>query len=494
MLRELGTLQPLTYKHFILDRTATPKQCLDLRNADGEPFYYKRYRNTFQRLTDVLKYNFTRKGHGPQTPVKWILIQVAPTTAVNVLQFDFDMHPGDDPEKFKADKKRLQSAAKKLGGDVIFTTSPGDIYDGQHIQGAYGFVKLDRPMTMGGIIENKRSILDLFGVDVEFSGSSEYRNLRVPGIQYVELVDPDTGELIDPVAKTEPAIKALEVFAKAWHDLKPVHLPDFSSHIDLDYPEETTPVKIQTPNLGPTSLRRYDDALKRMNVVASKNIRAVNGVYSDELVASTIAEFVANSTPYGFADHVDNAPRMNALALDCLKFCLDSYKPVLCGKKPDNWNRTRTFLRKRSNRSKLILRVPHRLRLKTLDLIELFRKYDGWVYHELIYGKTGVFTSSRDWALVRHLFPVQTAYVKPIDKWVETDGILIQERVRGKCSQYAIGKDLTSPPPTKCKRVAGFQVGDGRFLGLEDAFKSLISGLDNHFAENSVTDGEPSLN
>lgn len=81
----------------------------------------------------------------------------------------------------------------------MWTTSPGDEVDDEHVQGLYAWIKLSTPVLVGDLrrltghwVEH-HSLRNVDGHNLEFNTDTLNRPIRIPGQRYVELanVDPD---------------------------------------------------------------------------------------------------------------------------------------------------------------------------------------------------------------------------------------------------------------------------------------------------------------
>ena len=86
---------------------------------------------------------------------KWVFTTHADTTRVKFVRLDFDRHVPRDctPEERRAIDRRFAEqieAFTGLGIPAVWTTSPGDIVNDEHVQGRYARIKLaqgpDRPL------------------------------------------------------------------------------------------------------------------------------------------------------------------------------------------------------------------------------------------------------------------------------------------------------------------------------------------------------------
>ena len=178
---------------------------------------------------------------GQKITKHWLLTTYPEDQPVNFIQFDLDRHywDGMTPEEklqvdhqFERNLENLRVAGQSIGFDFVLTSSPGDMYDGQWIHGAYAWIKLDNPLdeiTVGQLRPLIRQFCDYWGLEtedqdghvsrIEFSWDKKHRLIRLPGQYRVELLDPETLEIAHPAEKPN---ETLAWFMDAWVELKPV--------------------------------------------------------------------------------------------------------------------------------------------------------------------------------------------------------------------------------------------------------------------------------
>jgi hypothetical protein len=234
MIRALGCLYPDDRKR--LGRLSDDDK-LNETDELGNHFFFRQEMRCYRRLDSCsektgipfIVSHFCKKAKSPNTNLKWYLVQDARTAKVNYLQFDLDMHDSWSNEGWAAlqeKAERVEEVVPALGGQIIWTTSPGDMFGDRHVQGVYAWIKLDQFHEVGRLIELKQRIKQAFNLpeDTEFSWDNAYRPIRLPGQQWVELVDPRTMKLLHRVGDKEPQRKAFDAFCEAWHNAKHVSL------------------------------------------------------------------------------------------------------------------------------------------------------------------------------------------------------------------------------------------------------------------------------
>lgn len=152
----------------------------------------------------------------------WVFVSYDDATPIQFLMFDLDRHysPFMLPSEAKEIDRYVQEQviiieqlAREAGGSVVWTTSPGDFYEGYgHIQGLYAWIPLDRPVPFGKLKNDVVALKDYWGIEAE--SFDTIRMIRLPGQRHVEVCDPRTYKVIDPVSD-EP-IHSFEVFAREW--------------------------------------------------------------------------------------------------------------------------------------------------------------------------------------------------------------------------------------------------------------------------------------
>ncbi len=132
----------------------------------------------------------------------------------NTVQFDiwdFDVHIDETDTDKQVHEKYLKMHAQidhaqrmsvRYGFTITFFTSPGDLINGAHHQGRYGLVIFDAPISVSTLIQTRKQVKTLLGIDWETAWDSRHRNLRLLGQDHVVLCDPDT---LDPVYRNDNA-------------------------------------------------------------------------------------------------------------------------------------------------------------------------------------------------------------------------------------------------------------------------------------------------
>jgi hypothetical protein len=172
-----------------------------------------KYLLSYKRLLQHVKW--CDKPPKKRTP-RWLL---APFQTCSFLRIDIDCHRIGDKQKFFEKAAKLQTILP----EHLTTTSPGDIHHGEHVQGAYAWVKWPSPYTT----HQTKPVLDAFfkhhQLEVEYNCA--VTQIRLPGQKYVDLCDIKDGHIVTlPFASQ---MESLENFQKAWAELKPVSLEFF---------------------------------------------------------------------------------------------------------------------------------------------------------------------------------------------------------------------------------------------------------------------------
>ena len=171
----------------------------------------------------TFKANICRKD-GSKREKKWFFRQYADTAPVEFIQLDFDNHvpEGALPWEQQAIEDALQDNIQRfldLGIPAIWTTSPGQIINGEHIQGRYAWIKLSQSITVGQLRRLCRRFKDYHLLsEVECSWDTAYRNIRLPGQRHVEVCDAKTGTILFPVINKMD--ETLGDFMKQWDALE----------------------------------------------------------------------------------------------------------------------------------------------------------------------------------------------------------------------------------------------------------------------------------
>lgn len=162
----------------------------------------------------------------------WLFTTYEDKALVNWIQFDLDRHhaAGATPDEkaevdhlFRQQVRTLRDIADEQGFDIVWTTSPGDLdpFDGRHIQGLYAWIKLDRRIRVADLRRFATAFKARHLLEMECCWDSKHRNIRLGGQEFVEIADPETISIINPVKKQQR--EALGHFAVAWQSARPAN-------------------------------------------------------------------------------------------------------------------------------------------------------------------------------------------------------------------------------------------------------------------------------
>jgi hypothetical protein len=177
---------------------------------------------------------------GSKAAKKWFFVTYPDDAYISVVQFDCDCHvrSGMTPwerdevvQSFRMQVNSIREMADDVGLDLVWTTSPGDRVDatwdqetaswqgGAHVQGLYAWIKLEKPVQVKKLRRYVAALKDFYNIECESSVDAENRLVRLPGQRYVEVADPETGEVLHPPEKPSDTLAA---FSEAWYAVKPV--------------------------------------------------------------------------------------------------------------------------------------------------------------------------------------------------------------------------------------------------------------------------------
>jgi hypothetical protein len=148
------------------------------------------------------------------------------------LQFDIDRHyqKGMTPqEKAEIDNKarkeveNINDMASDLGGTVVWTTSPGNIIDDEHVQGLYGWLKLDRHLWQKEYKHFVKALKSTYTIDCETP-----RVVRLPGQRFVEIANPETFEIIQKIDNDKPQ-SSMGWFLSYWQEANAINVSKFNA-------------------------------------------------------------------------------------------------------------------------------------------------------------------------------------------------------------------------------------------------------------------------
>jgi hypothetical protein len=173
---------------------------------------------------------------------RWFLVTYPEESYVSSFQLDLDLHYDEGMTSFERDEIdhqfkqnviAIREMAEEVGFDIVWTTSPGNLIGGSwsqengcweggnHVQGLYAWIKLEKPVKVKKLRKYVTALKEFYGIECEASVDVRNHPVRLPGQRYVELVDPETMEILHPAEK--PA-HTLSWFAEAWHAAKPANL------------------------------------------------------------------------------------------------------------------------------------------------------------------------------------------------------------------------------------------------------------------------------
>ena len=138
----------------------------------------------------------------------WILTSYEDHREISFLMFDLDRHHRDETSQVRCaiddcfwnNVRRLQNLSNEYGFTIMWTTSPGDEVDGQHVQGLYAWIKLSTPILVGDLRRltshwvELHSLRNVDGYNLEFNTDTSNRPIRLPGQRYVELAIVDSNK------------------------------------------------------------------------------------------------------------------------------------------------------------------------------------------------------------------------------------------------------------------------------------------------------------
>lgn len=209
-----------------------------LKRLDSYGWSNKRQTGT---AFNALRNSINRKDRS-RVRKKWFFATYPDASSVSFFQFDLDRHysaemlPDERAEMdhaFRVQVQCIQQMAADVGCDVVFTTSPGDIIGGawnsetkkweggEHIQGLYAWIKLERPVKVAKLREYVAALKEYYGIECESSLNAASRLIRLPGQRFVEIADPENATILHHEEKPS---HGLARFADAWFEAHPAKL------------------------------------------------------------------------------------------------------------------------------------------------------------------------------------------------------------------------------------------------------------------------------
>jgi hypothetical protein len=170
------------------------------------------------RLYNRLLCNLERR-EGLAVDVHWYLTCYDST--MSFVMFDIDRHyPADATQSEKdaidRDAQKQVDAIEDMefhtGCSVVWTTSPGG--------GLYAYVPIDREVVNPRLKAAVTHLKSFYGIDCE--ANDTLTSFRLPGFRYVELVDPRSYQLLQPLNPNDPPELTMIRFQEAWKNAKPI--------------------------------------------------------------------------------------------------------------------------------------------------------------------------------------------------------------------------------------------------------------------------------
>jgi hypothetical protein len=449
---------------------ATDQEKLDWRvNWRGEEntqMFCKEYKHKYERPTDKLNWHLRRQW-SPDSKHRlfWWFFQYGLDAWLDWFQIDFDNHDGLNEEQMHKSIRQFISIIESIGGTIVWTTSPGDIINGKHVQGRYGYVRLDRRYSVEYLRSLTTAIKQKIGITDEYCWQSKFRNIRLLGQQWVEVCDPITGELVDPVGKNEPQIKSMDVASEAWCNSKAINLDDLLAlpdlitieptkaskaskvahiqdlDIELDNEDTFTPHTDWTPARDDTSMEVFEhDTLKVIRNEVARQVRYTKGLATRQQLIDLVMLSAPKLRPTT-SKTVNNPAKMKYMISSCVDYFLPKYPEFMKNSKKTNWSYTRELLFTKAK--SLIKQVQDEDEsITTGSLITLFimlLKWNGFAAAKVLYDSPDALFTRNQWSVIKKvLFYEMREHIKP--------GLRVEDGnpvfVRGKCTQYALKEAL----------------------------------------------------
>lgn len=209
------------------------------------------------KLTDNKIYHHFRLSDKAQNKY-WFFTSYDDAAFVSFIRFDIDRH-SVSPEieaSFWNQFRTINNMADDLECQILWTTSPGDVFDGRHVQGLYAWIKLDGPVCIEDLHTYMPKLAHEYSIDCEYTWhrrSEPYSGaIRYPGQRYVELacvdIDNEIFYPIPPDTKGNVNLNRLALVVAKWETLEPLSIEKLAS--------VGPPVKLVSSPLSNTYMRR----------------------------------------------------------------------------------------------------------------------------------------------------------------------------------------------------------------------------------------------
>jgi hypothetical protein len=308
-LFQVNTNYDISLGYKDVDDTTPWRRCpsrLELLNDEGARGSYNKFLcNLFRR-------------EGTKIAKRWILATYPYGRAF--IQFDIDRHYKEgmtplEKAEIDADAQRevgnILDMVKDVGCDVVWTSSPGDIIDGEHIQGLYAWIKLDHHLSPKKYKAYVHALKEYYLIECETPSV-----VRLPGQRYVEVVDPETYEIAHPIDPIKKPQATMAWFLDYWNEAKPLQTQKLASthavnalHVQQQMkPQEQAQPVIAQPIKAPAKSVNIaacskDDALIEQNTFLAATERRIcsriaikyhgQETYFDQAVEEAKRELVA---------------------------------------------------------------------------------------------------------------------------------------------------------------------------------------------------------
>ena len=368
----------------------------------------------------------------PNRARKWVFTTYADTTQVKFVRLDFDRHVPRDckPDERRAIERRFAEqieAFQSLGTPAVWTTSPGDIVNDEHVQGRYAWIKLAEPISVA-------TLRDLIGrfkefhclEEIEFCWDTRNHNVRLPGQKYVECAE---GDFREHWARL-PAVTIDALFGESerwegWHrrgkDQPPV-APKQIEHCD-------EPGYLESLQSMPNTFARAT----RDRVCSRAAAKFGGDRRRFDWAVEQAGQRLVSISPE--TSRTCSNPRMlDATVRRWMKWYFDSFDPAKAGRPGSDRDRQdkSRFARFKGIDDGLFLRAikdtSYKVKSICLRMKKLMDRYDGRVSFKLIWGDDPI-CARREWDRIRTLgvFAVIDGHDRGTHKcrqWGFADGIV----------------------------------------------------------------------
>lgn len=154
----------------------------------------------------------------------WHHLHYSDDALLDWIYFDVDCHTVGAEQDYQQQVYKINQLVQSVGGSVVWTTSPGRMYFGQHLRGAYAWIKLSNRWSVRALKAKINTARAMYGITAESFDTN--RLVRMPGQKDCEVCEPKTRTILYPAQKNTDT---LAYFAQAWSEAPAARLDQLIS-------------------------------------------------------------------------------------------------------------------------------------------------------------------------------------------------------------------------------------------------------------------------